>query len=117
MAADLSPLVGYRLSGKWYRRIAADASGRFKSCVLNLDLHVRDGKLRFRDPATGEDLTTYREAEDGRLAQEHRADTEQRRADGERRRAEAAAAGSERTRRRRAAERELARLREQLKEP
>ena len=38
------------------------------------ELHVRDGRLRFRDPATGEDLRTLDEAED-------RADSEKRRSD------------------------------------
>ena len=123
------PLIGYRLQGKRYRRIAADAAGRFRSCVLNLDLHVRDGKLRFRDPATGEDLATYREAEDGRMAQKRRADEEMRRAEAAERR-EASERGVRRAaqhradveehradaekRRADAAERELSRLRRQL---
>ena len=59
-----SPLVGYRLRGKRYGPIRANAAGRLSSRVLRLDLHVQDGELRFRDPKTGEDLRTYDEAED-----------------------------------------------------
>ena len=81
-------LVGYRLRAKRYRPIDPDAAGRRRSKVLKLDLHVRDGELRFRDRATGKDLRTYAEAE-------ARGDAEKSRAD--------------------AAERELARLRARLK--
>ena len=84
-----APLAGHRLCAGRYRPIVADAAGRMRSEVLGLDLHVREGELRFRDPATGEDLRTYDEAED-------RADAEKDRAD--------------------AAERELARLRSHLQE-
>ena len=59
-----TPLVGYRLRGKRYGPIRANAAGRLPSRVLGLDLHVRDGELRFRDPATDKDLRTYDEAED-----------------------------------------------------
>ena len=57
-------LVGYRLWAGSYRPIDADAAGRRRSKVLKLDLHVRAGELRFRDPATGKDLETYGEALD-----------------------------------------------------
>ena len=90
-----TPLTGHRLRAGRYRPIAADATGRLHSGVLGLDLHVRAGELRFRDPATGEDLRTYDEAEDGRAAAERKAGAEKDRAD--------------------AAERELARLRLLLK--
>ena len=59
-----TPLLGYRLRDGRYRAIEADAAGRWRSEVLGLDLHVLEGKLRFRDPATGEDLRTLDEAED-----------------------------------------------------
>ena len=55
-----APLMGYRLCGKVYKGIS-ETEGRLKSKVLGLDLHVRDGDLRFRDPATGMDLETYHE--------------------------------------------------------
>ena len=59
-----TPLAGYRLRAGSYRPIDADAAGRRRSKVLKLDLHVRAGELRFRDPATGKDLETYGEALD-----------------------------------------------------
>ena len=89
-----TPLVGYRLRAKRYQPIEADAAGRRRSKVLGLHLHVHAGELRFRDPATGEDLRTYREATRERAAEKNRADA-----------AEAGLA---------AAQRELARLRLRL---
>ena len=83
------PLAGYRLRAGRYKPIKVDAGGRLRSDVLSLDLYVRAGELRFRDPATGEELRTYDEAEDRADAAESRAD---------------------------AAERELARLRLRLQE-
>ena len=73
-----APLLGYRLRAGRYRPIAADAAGRMSSAVLGLELHVRDGELRFRDPATGEDLRTYNEAERGLAEQKQRADAAER---------------------------------------
>ena len=84
------PLAGHRLLDGRYRPIEADTAGRLRSEALGLDLHVRDGKLRFRDPATGEDLRTFDEAEDRADAEKRRADAEKRRADAEKRRADAA---------------------------
>ena len=96
-----TPLVGYRLRDGRYREIAADAAGRLPSEVLSLDLHVRAGELRFRDPVTDEDLRTLGEsereraaAERGRMAERNRANAAENRAD--------------------AAERELAHLRSRL---
>ena len=121
-------LVGYRLHGKRYRRIAPNAAGRLPSEVLGLELHMRDGQLRFRDPVTGKDLLTHAEemagrvsaeagrmaaeekagaAEAGRAAAEQRADAAEQRAGAAERHAAAERAARE------AAERELARLREQ----
>ena len=117
-----TPLAGHRLRAGRYRPIAADAAGRLRSEVLGLDLHVQDGELRFRDPATGEDLRTYDEAEDRADAAEGRADAAEDRADAAEDRASAAedragaAEGRASAERQRAdaAERELARLRSRL---
>ena len=83
-----TPLVGYRLRAGRYVPIAADTAGRRRSRVLGLDLHVRAGELRFRDPATGEDLRTLDEserrgaaAEQGRAAAERERAAEKHRAD------------------------------------
>ena len=130
------PLVGYRLRAGRYRPIAADAAGRLHSRVLSLDLHVRAGELRFRDPATGEDLQTLDEsirarsaaergqaaAERGQAAAERERAAEKHRADRAEDERDAAERGrlAERTRaeseknRADAAERELARLRLRL---
>ena len=120
-----TPLVGYRLRRGRYRRIDANADGRLPSKVLGLELHVRAGELRFRDPATGKDLRTLDEAEDRaqaadreRAAEKHRADVAERRADAEKNRAdtEKNRADAEKNRAD-AAEQELARLRLRLDEP
>ena len=100
-----TPLAGYWLRAGRYRPIAADATGRLRSEVLGLELHVQAGELRFRDPATGEDLRTYDEPEDERAAAERKADAEKDRADAEKERADAEKDRAD------AAERELARLR------
>ena len=101
-------LEGYRLRAKRYQPIEADAAGRLRSKVLGLHLHVHAGELRFRDPATGEDLRTYSEATRERVAERGRANraeigkaAAERRADAEKNRADTA-------------ERELARLRSRL---
>ena len=110
-----TPLVGYRLdAGGRYRQIAADAAGRH-SRVLGLDLHVRAGKLRFRNPSAGEYLRNLDESERERAAEKHRADrAEDERDAAERGRvAEKVRAESEKNRAD-AAERELARLRMRL---
>ena len=106
-----TPLTGHQLRAGRYRPIVADATGRVRSEVLGLDLHVQAGELRFRDPATGEDLRTYDEAEDERAAAERKAGAEAERADAAESRADAAENRAD------AAERELARLRSLLKEP
>ena len=132
-----TPLVGLRLRAGRYREIRADAAGRLRSRVLGLDLHVRDGELCFRDPVTGEDLDTYDDAVDrrvaaerGREAEKNRADAAERERAAEKDRADAAERGqaaekdradaAERGRtaeksRADAAERELARLRSRLR--
>ena len=105
------PLAGYLLEAGRYQPIEADAAGRLRSEVLGLDLHVRDDELRFRDPATGEDLRTYAESEYERTAEKNRADAEKDRADAESDRADAEKSRAD------AAARELARLRSRLREP
>ena len=91
-------LVGYRLRDGEYERIRANDAGRLPSDVLELELFVRDGLVRFHDPATSECLPTYEEsraqakAESQRaLAAEQRAEAEAQRADAEAQRAEAEA--------------------------
>ena len=121
-----APLVGYRLGGpsrgrrrRRYRRIRANAAGRLPSKVLGLELHVRGGRLRFHDPATGKDLPTSAEeaasraaAEADRAVAEQRAGAaEQRAGAAERQAAAERDARQAAERRAEAAERELARLR------
>ena len=106
-----APLRGYRLRAGRYRQIAADGAGRMSSEVLGLELHVRDGELRFRDPATGEDLNTYSEVHHGRAAEKCRADAAEHEQAAQKSRAEAAESRAA------AAERELARLRSRLEKP
>ena len=57
-----TPLTGYRLRDSGYRPIGADAAGACRSRVLGMALHVLAGDLRFRDPETGENLSTYEES-------------------------------------------------------
>ena len=101
------PLRGMRLVGQSYRdlpvlQVAADAP-TFRSEVLGLDLFLNRGALRFRDPATGEDLFSHEEERAARQAAEVRAEQ----ADAAHRR-EAAA--------REAAEAQLAELRARLRD-
>ena len=127
-----TPLLGHRLHAGLYRPITVNAAGRLPSEVLGLDLHVCAGELRFRDPATGEDLSTYDEAVDGRAAEKQRADAAELDREAEKRRADEAEHGRAAEKRRAdaaehqwatekqradAAERELARLRARLEEP
>ena len=57
------PLVGYRLRDGEYQRMSANDAGRLPSEALGLELCVRDGLVRFYDPATGEYLRTFHESE------------------------------------------------------
>ena len=77
-------LVGYRLRDGEYERVRANDAGRLPSEVLALELCVRDGLVRFYDPASGDYLPTYDEEQAGRLeeragrlAAEQRAEAEQ----------------------------------------
>ena len=70
------PLVGERLKGDRYVRLPLDSSREGslagRSTVLGLDLTVAQGRLRFRDSATGEALPASDELE-RRVVQETRA--------------------------------------------
>ena len=57
-------LVGYRLHDDGYAPIHPNAAGRLPSAVLGLELVMRDGLLRFFDPAAGEYLLTLDETKD-----------------------------------------------------
>ena len=60
------PLQGFRLEAGGYRPLPArveDGKRMLRSEVLGLGLHVQNDNLRFRDPATGEDLRTLEESE------------------------------------------------------
>ena len=56
-------LVGYRLHDDGYAPIHPNAAGRLPSAALGLELTMRDGLLRFFDPAAGEYLLIYDESE------------------------------------------------------
>ena len=57
-------LVGYRLHDDGYAPIHTNAAGRLPSAALGLELTMRDGLLRFFDPAAGEYLLTLDETKD-----------------------------------------------------
>ena len=56
-------LVGYRLHDDGYAPIHPNGAGRLPSAALGLELTMRDGLLRFFDPAAGEYLLIYDESE------------------------------------------------------
>ena len=62
------PLRGMRLVGRSYRNLpdrqptAGASASTLRSEVLGLDLLLDRGALRFRDPATGEELLSHEEA-------------------------------------------------------
>ena len=68
------PLQGLQLIERnyWPLRAAVSASGGFSmhSAVLDLDLRLEEGVLRFHDPRTGRKLLSYQEAEQARLEAE-----------------------------------------------
>jgi len=63
-------LVGYRLHDDGYAPIHPNAAGRLPSAALGLELVMRDGLLRFFDPAAGEYLLIYEESAQRRKAAE-----------------------------------------------
>jgi Uma2 family endonuclease len=68
------PLRGFRLVGEEYQAIPRPhpfgVDFALPSTVLGLDLQLRAGQLRFRDPVTGHVLPTYGELEAARQAAE-----------------------------------------------
>lgn len=68
------PLQGLQLVERnyWPLRATAPAPGGFSlhSAVLDLDLRLEEGVLRFHDPRTGRNLLSYQEVEQARLAAE-----------------------------------------------
>jgi Uma2 family endonuclease len=100
-------LQGQRLQSGSYEAIEL-RDNRMWSEHLQLELVIAGEDLRFYDPAQGEWLRTYEEAETERQAETARAENERERADSESQRAEAEARRAE------AAETELARLRAEI---
>ncbi len=84
------PLQGQTLVGPHYQPVPghtrADGTLVLRSAVLGLELHLRGGTLRFFDPATGDYLFDYQEAQDAR----HQAEAAQRQAEAAQQQAEAA---------------------------
>ena len=77
----LSPqLQGFRLAGEVYERWPAaesmDGTLTLRSETLGLDLRVKGTHMRFHDPATGQDLPTYREVHAAREAAAAQAEQE-----------------------------------------
>ena len=70
------PLRGMRLAGREYRELPAlqlaASAPTLRSEVLGLDLRLDHGTLRFRDPATGEDLLGHDEERSARREAETR---------------------------------------------
>ena len=120
-------LEGGALRGLGYKPLRTRPDGSIRSEVLGLDVRVdeRPGSshlLRFRDPATGQDLLTFEESERGREAAERgrqaaereRQEAERARQEAERARRDAERAHRAETSARQDAEAEVARLRAQL---
>ncbi len=120
-------LEGGALRGLGYKPLRTRPDGSIRSEVLGLDVRVdeRPGSshlLRFRDPATGQDLLTFEESERGREAAERgrqaaereRQEAERGRQEAERARRDAERAHRAETSARQDAEAEVARLRAQL---
>ena len=84
-------LVGFSLCKGEYERIGANDSNRLPSEVLKLELCVREGLVRFYEPATAEYLPTFDESQAQAKAQAQRALAAEQRAE-----AEAERAGAER---------------------
>jgi hypothetical protein len=70
----IPPLQGQTLIGKQYQPLPvqtrADGTLVISSTVLGLELHLRDDVLHFFDPATGQYLLNYQEAQEARQAAE-----------------------------------------------
>lgn len=110
-----TPLEGYRLLGEVYEPIEPKSEGRFESDALGLELHLREGELRFFDPKAGDYLRTLdEEAEAAAAADRRAAEADRRAAQASRRAAEADRRADEAQRRASENERELAALRAKL---
>lgn len=101
-------LEGYRLQGKRYQPVPANAAGQMASCVLGLELRVlkEEGEattpsghtLRFYDPASAEFLRSHQEEHDDRLAERagrQQAEAAQQQAEAAKQQAEERAAAAE----------------------
>jgi Uma2 family endonuclease len=121
-----APLRGFRLEGSEYMPMMGV---RLQSQVLDLDLVVEKGTLRFYNPRTGQYLLTHEESEAARRAAEAKAATaeakaataeakaataEAKAATAEAKAASAEAKAAQESAARQATEAELARLREEL---
>src|SRR5262249_18590438 len=101
-------LQGYRLQEGEYQRVQPVSAGHLVSQVLGLEMRLEEGCLRLFNPATGERLLTYEEAEEAlQRAQERATQAEERATQAEERATREAAARQE-------AEAELHRLRAEL---
>ena len=69
-----TPLEGYRLDGEVYKPIEPVAPGCFESEALGLDLHLREGELRFFDPKTNAYVRTLDEEAEAAAKAEAEAD-------------------------------------------
>ena len=83
-------LVGYRLRKGEYRRIGANDAGRLPSKALGLELCVRNQLVRFYDPANGEYLPTFGEAQARAETAEQQAETAKQQVETAKHRAETA---------------------------
>lgn len=101
-------LEGYRLQGKHYQPLPANAAGQMASGVLGLELRVVEEQgwaatpsghtLRFYDPATAEFLRSHEEERDDRLAERaarQQAEAARQEAEAAKQQAEARAAAAE----------------------
>ena len=108
-------LQGHRLHNGVYQAIEL-RDNRMTSEQLGLELVIDGETLRFYNPAKGEWLRTYDQAETQRLLQQQRAEAADRRAETEKQRAEAEAQRAEAADKRAAvAEAEVARMRAEIK--
>lgn len=73
-------LAGFRLDSGEYKRIRPSMDGGFPSRVLNLEVVLTDGNLRFRNVETGEDLLDHVQSEADRVMAEVRAEAAEARA-------------------------------------
>lgn len=115
----IPPLQGSRLVGRNYRPLQEttfpDGTLTLPSHVLGLDIRLEHGRLRFYDPATGQNLLTRQEAEQARQeAEQARREAEQARQEAEQARREAEERVRQETTARQAAEARVAALEARL---